>query len=241
MADEIVELNDGTDDLIIVGIDLGTTNTAVARLDTTVPEEEVRIEAENIPQLVNPGELEARALLPSFLYVPGELDFTKGSLALPWEAQPEFVMPIWEYLAGLVTDGAYAALGVGDTAVGALKGVPGQVERLRRETPRTVETRVRDVERRVKTLWAETPQELKARLEAARKSAETEFDAYAKRGRSVASSITRSPATRRALAQARTARSQVKAAATSVRKALGESAEAVETAAEKVGEEQSGG
>src|SRR5262245_25382711 len=32
-----------------------------------------------------------RTLLPSFLYAPGDLDFPKGSLALPWDDQPQFV------------------------------------------------------------------------------------------------------------------------------------------------------
>ena len=77
----------------IVGIDLGTTNSALARFDTTVPEEESRITIENIPQLVNPNEVEEeRSLLPSFLYIPGELDFAKGDLALPWEREPQFVV-----------------------------------------------------------------------------------------------------------------------------------------------------
>ncbi len=77
----------------IVGIDLGTTNSALARFDTALPEEEGRITIESIPQLVNPREVdEERSLLPSFLYVPGELDFAKGDLALPWEREPQFVV-----------------------------------------------------------------------------------------------------------------------------------------------------
>ena len=144
-------------------------------------------------------------------------------------------------VAGLVTDGLYAALGIGDTAVAALKGVPDQVERLRKATPRTVESRARDVETRVRSLWTDTPEELRTRLEAARGSAESEFVAYAQRGRSVVASITRNQATRRAVEQTRTARSQVKAAATSVRKAFGDSAEAVETAADEIGSGQTAG
>ena len=42
--------------------------------------------------MVNPNEVAERTLLPSFLYIPGELDFPKGSLALPWEPEPKFVM-----------------------------------------------------------------------------------------------------------------------------------------------------
>ena len=76
----------------IVGIDLGTTNSALARCDATAAEEESRIEVHSIPQLVNPNEMAERTLLPSFLYIPGEFDFPKGSLALPWEPEPKFVI-----------------------------------------------------------------------------------------------------------------------------------------------------
>ena len=31
-------------------------------------------------------------MLPSFLYIPGEFDFPKGSLALPWEPEPKLVI-----------------------------------------------------------------------------------------------------------------------------------------------------
>ncbi len=82
----------------IVGIDLGTTNSALAFCaaisseHATSLDEESRIELRNIPQLVNPNEVAERSLLPSFLYVPGEFDFPKGSLSLPWEPEPKFVI-----------------------------------------------------------------------------------------------------------------------------------------------------
>ena len=76
----------------IVGIDLGTTNSALASTDAAPPDEAERIEVEPVPQLVNPNEIADRTLLPSFIYVPGELDFPKGSLALPWEQEPKFVV-----------------------------------------------------------------------------------------------------------------------------------------------------
>jgi Hsp70 protein len=76
----------------IVGIDLGTTNSALACCDAKAPEEERRIEIHSIPQLVNPSEMAERTLLPSFLYIPGEFDFPKGSLALPWDPEPKFVI-----------------------------------------------------------------------------------------------------------------------------------------------------
>jgi hypothetical protein len=75
----------------IVGIDLGTTNSALARCDA-VAEEEGRIEVRSIPQLVNPNEVAERTLLPSFIYIPGEFDFPKGSVALPWDPEPKHVI-----------------------------------------------------------------------------------------------------------------------------------------------------
>jgi hypothetical protein len=75
----------------IVGIDLGTTNSALARCDA-VAEEEGGIEVRSIPQLVNPNEVAERTLLPSFIYIPGEFDFPKGSVALPWDPEPKLVI-----------------------------------------------------------------------------------------------------------------------------------------------------
>ena len=76
----------------IVGIDLGTTNSALAHCEIALEEEIGQIVVQEVPQLVNPNELADRTLLPSFLYLPGEVDFPKGSLALPWERDPKFVV-----------------------------------------------------------------------------------------------------------------------------------------------------
>ena len=75
----------------IVGIDLGTTNSAVAYCESAASES-ARIEVFTIPQVVNPNEIADRTLLPSFLYIPGDLDFPEGSLRLPWDAEPKFVI-----------------------------------------------------------------------------------------------------------------------------------------------------
>jgi hypothetical protein len=72
-----------------VGIDLGTTNCAVSYVDLTSDDagttEAGAIHDLAIPQLVNPGEVAERSLLPSFLYVAGEFDFPADSLRLPWK------------------------------------------------------------------------------------------------------------------------------------------------------------
>ena len=69
----------------------GTTNCALAWVDTAAEEAAPRFSLQDIPQLVNPGEVGARPLLPSFLYMPGESDFPAGSLALPWDRAPAHV------------------------------------------------------------------------------------------------------------------------------------------------------
>ncbi|MGC2768461.1 MAG: Hsp70 family protein [Candidatus Acidiferrum sp.] len=76
----------------IIGIDLGTTNSALAHCDVTTSEEKNQIEVRSIPQLVDPNEVAERTLLPSFLYIPGEFDFPNGSLALPWDLEPKLVI-----------------------------------------------------------------------------------------------------------------------------------------------------
>jgi hypothetical protein len=76
----------------IIGIDLGTTNSALAHCDATAAEGKSQIEVHSIPQLVDPNEVAERTLLPSFLYIPGEFDFPKGAIALPWEPEPKFVI-----------------------------------------------------------------------------------------------------------------------------------------------------
>jgi len=73
----------------VVGIDLGTTNSALAYARA---KDELEIKVAEVPQLVNPNEVAGRSLLPSFLYIPSELDFPQGSLALPWEATPKYVV-----------------------------------------------------------------------------------------------------------------------------------------------------
>jgi hypothetical protein len=69
----------------VVGIDLGTTNSAVAYVDTGVGEgADTVVTHLMIPQVVNPGVVEERPLLPSFLYLPGPNELPAGSLRLPW-------------------------------------------------------------------------------------------------------------------------------------------------------------
>jgi molecular chaperone DnaK (HSP70) len=77
----------------IVGIDLGTTNSAVAYIDTQASDLEApQIQTFSIPQLVAEETVSARPTLPSFLYLPGEHDLPKSSLALPWDPERSYVV-----------------------------------------------------------------------------------------------------------------------------------------------------
>ncbi|HJL17474.1 MAG TPA: Hsp70 family protein [Sandaracinaceae bacterium LLY-WYZ-13_1] len=71
------------DSRYIVGIDLGTTHTVVAYVDTTrgpdAPIEELSIE-----QLVAPGEIEARPLLHSLRYHYADGELSEDDRQLPW-------------------------------------------------------------------------------------------------------------------------------------------------------------
>lgn len=69
----------------IVGIDLGTTNCAVAYVDTKGRERPTAdIRPFELPQLVAAGETAARSMLPSFLYLPGPHELPRGATSLPW-------------------------------------------------------------------------------------------------------------------------------------------------------------
>ncbi len=69
-----------------VGIDLGTTHCALSYVDSEQSVGEEIVQALLlIPQLVAPGAVEARPLLPSFLYLPHADEFRAGDLGLPWQ------------------------------------------------------------------------------------------------------------------------------------------------------------
>lgn len=69
----------------IIGIDLGTTNSVVAYTDAKVEKgRKPEIRVFDIPQLVAPGTVENRKVLPSFVLLPGEHDVPEGGLKLPW-------------------------------------------------------------------------------------------------------------------------------------------------------------
>ena len=90
----------------VVGIDLGTTHTVVGFVDTlrehdapggqATEQTRPQIEVFPVPQLVAPGEVAKRALLPSFRYHPGEGEFSDADLS------PGFADPLPELPRGAV-------------------------------------------------------------------------------------------------------------------------------------------
>lgn len=79
----------------LIGIDLGTTNSALAYIDLASGKTGTlgpAIQPFAMPQLVAPGEVAARPLLPSFLYLPGAHDLPPGATALPWNPASAYVV-----------------------------------------------------------------------------------------------------------------------------------------------------
>jgi molecular chaperone DnaK (HSP70) len=77
----------------VVGIDLGTTNSALSYVDTGqhVGEETIPTHL-SVLQVVQTGTVEERPLLPSFLYLPGPNELPAGSLRLPWAPDRDFAV-----------------------------------------------------------------------------------------------------------------------------------------------------
>src|SRR5436305_1640474 len=73
----------------LVGIDLGTTNTALAYVDTASRAAGgPKLHTFHVPQVVAAGQVGEQPLLPSFLYLPGPHDLAPGSIDLPWRKDP---------------------------------------------------------------------------------------------------------------------------------------------------------
>jgi len=76
-----------------IGIDLGTTHCALSWVDHEASDgDRVAQGVLDIPQLTGAAAVEAKPLLPSFLYLPHESELTPGDLALPWGAQQDFAV-----------------------------------------------------------------------------------------------------------------------------------------------------
>jgi len=71
----------------IIGIDLGTTNSALA-----VASDDAPARSQPISQVTGPGEVGERASLPSFLLLPNELEVPSAQLQLPWSGPMRYAV-----------------------------------------------------------------------------------------------------------------------------------------------------
>lgn len=74
----------------MIGIDLGTTNSSMAYVDTQKPQ--LAIQLFSIPQLVSAGHVDVQLTLPSFCYLPGKEEWPAGSLSLPWKKEVSVIV-----------------------------------------------------------------------------------------------------------------------------------------------------
>ncbi|HXQ20661.1 MAG TPA: Hsp70 family protein [Candidatus Acidoferrales bacterium] len=118
-----------------IGIDLGTTNCAVAFVDTTRGK---TVETFAIPQLVGEASVAPQVTLPSFLYLAGEHDVAPGALALPWDPKRDFAVGTFARLQGTRVPGRLVSSakswlchgGVDRTAAILPWGAPAEVRKL---------------------------------------------------------------------------------------------------------------
>jgi molecular chaperone DnaK (HSP70) len=73
-----------------IGIDLGTTNSVVAFVDLT--REVHQIELLPLPQLIAPGTIEKRPILPSFLYLASDAESGSGSFDMAWAKKRDYAV-----------------------------------------------------------------------------------------------------------------------------------------------------
>lgn len=75
----------------LVGIDLGTSNCAVASVELARGPDAPVVDLP-VPQLQRAGEVGARPLLPSCLYIPGEHELPPEAVQLPWENPDRWIV-----------------------------------------------------------------------------------------------------------------------------------------------------
>lgn len=121
----------------ILGIDLGTTNSALAFADTQGSKNNQEPKTFAVSQLVAQGTVAKQSLLPSALYLPAEHEFSEGALKLPW-GEPPFVVGAFAREQGALVSGRLVASakswlshgGVDRTAAILPWGAAAEVKRL---------------------------------------------------------------------------------------------------------------
>ena len=85
---------------LVIGIDLGTTNSALTYWQGTADGgESAQIQTLAIPQMTAPGQIGHLNTLPSFLYIPHQGELTAQECALPWDptnqGEPNAIIGAW--------------------------------------------------------------------------------------------------------------------------------------------------
>src|SRR5215472_10671400 len=76
---------------LVIGIDLGTSNCAVAYMEPARGPDAPVVDVP-ITQAVRPGEIRPSQLLPSVIYLPHPKELTPGSYGLPWDSTPSHIV-----------------------------------------------------------------------------------------------------------------------------------------------------
>lgn len=86
-------MDDMQDTRYIIGIDLGTTNSAASWVDRSGEGRKNKgIRLFEIPQLTGAGEISAPPVLPSFCYIPGKYEISEEAIRLPWNPHVSHVV-----------------------------------------------------------------------------------------------------------------------------------------------------
>jgi molecular chaperone DnaK (HSP70) len=94
----------------LIGIDLGTTNSVVAYIDTYSDTQDAVdtgsvIRVFPVPQLVAHGEVRTLSALPSFLYFPTEDELSSGAVSATWDEEPPMVTGVLAREQGALVPG----------------------------------------------------------------------------------------------------------------------------------------
>jgi len=84
----------------IIGIDLGTSNTVVSYARIRNDETEPEFEIFKIPQIVKPGEILEKEMLPSFVYFPDDNEKNRSRFTMPWESEETFIIGEYAKIRG---------------------------------------------------------------------------------------------------------------------------------------------
>jgi molecular chaperone DnaK (HSP70) len=122
---------------LVVGIDLGTTNCAVASVDPALGAAAEVVDFP-VPRVLAPGETGTRPTLPSALYVSAGHELATGAAALPWGDSPDRIVGDFARWQGARVPGRLVVSakswlchpGVDRTAAILPWGAPAEVERM---------------------------------------------------------------------------------------------------------------